>query len=133
MALPLIPLAVCILVVLWVGNTFLAGSDPAPTPVATITLGSQPVIGDATPRPPVPSPTSGAKVTATPSPLPRPTQTRTSAPRPTPIKYKVKSGDTLLGIAIKFDVSVDAIKEANRLTSDAIHIGDELIIPPKTP
>jgi LysM repeat protein len=36
-----------------------------------------------------------------------------------------------LGIAIKNGVTLDALKEANGLTSDAIRIGDELVIPPK--
>lgn len=43
--------------------------------------------------------------------------------------YTVQQGDTLLGIAVKFNVSVDEIKTANALTSDLIFIGQVLVIP----
>jgi murein DD-endopeptidase MepM/ murein hydrolase activator NlpD len=47
--------------------------------------------------------------------------------------YKVKSGDTLTGIASKFGVSMMTIWWANDLQSkDALHIGEELSIPPVT-
>jgi murein DD-endopeptidase MepM/ murein hydrolase activator NlpD len=46
-------------------------------------------------------------------------------------RYKVKSGDTLVGIARKFDVSMMSIWWANKLKSkDQLHIGQSLIIPP---
>lgn len=136
MALPLIPIVACIFGLLWVGSTFLASSDTASiTPSFTETPASQPILADVTPRPPVPTQTVGAKAGITPTSIPSPTATRTLIPPPTPspapVKYKVKQGDTLLGIALKNGVTVDALKEANGLTSDAIHIGDELIIPPK--
>ena len=41
----------------------------------------------------------------------------------------VSSGDTLSGFANDLDTSVEAIKKANGMTSDAIQIGDVLIIP----
>jgi len=47
--------------------------------------------------------------------------------------YKVKSGDTLTGIASKFGISMMTIWWANDLKSkDALHIGQELSIPPVT-
>ncbi len=47
--------------------------------------------------------------------------------------YKVKSGDTLTGIASKFGISMMTIWWANDLQSkDALHIGQELSIPPVT-
>jgi murein DD-endopeptidase MepM/ murein hydrolase activator NlpD len=47
--------------------------------------------------------------------------------------YKVKAGDTLTGIASKFGISMMTIWWANDLTSkDALHIGQELSIPPVT-
>jgi murein DD-endopeptidase MepM/ murein hydrolase activator NlpD len=47
--------------------------------------------------------------------------------------YKVKSGDTLTGIAAKFGISMMTIWWANDLQSkDALHIGQELSIPPVT-
>ncbi len=58
---------------------------------------------------------------------------------PTPAgsrKYLVESGDTLSEIARKFDVSVDDLVAANKLTNvDILSLGQELIIPgsPLTP
>ena len=43
--------------------------------------------------------------------------------------YIVQRGDTLYSIANKFNTSIDAIKEANNLISNALIIGSELIIP----
>jgi LysM repeat protein len=87
----------------------------------------------------------GVSATAT------PTRTRTATPAltilpitlatPSPsvgptaatVKYKVKSGDTLSGIASKYKVPVQAIMTANGLKDDNIRIGDDLIIPLPTP
>ena len=45
--------------------------------------------------------------------------------------YKVKSGDTLTGIAHRFGVSMMSIWWANQITSkDELHIGQTLVIPP---
>jgi LysM repeat protein len=69
--------------------------------------------------------TTVIRVTATPP--------NTSTPSPAPtvpsIKYTVKKGDTLSTIAQKYKVSVEAIRAANNLTDDTIHVGDILIIP----
>tara|TARA_B100000035_G_scaffold76670_1_gene63910 strand:+ start:690 stop:1676 length:987 start_codon:yes stop_codon:yes gene_type:complete len=43
--------------------------------------------------------------------------------------YRVVSGDTLSKIAIRYDLTVAAIKATNSLTSDRILIGQELLIP----
>ncbi|KNZ71164.1 peptidoglycan-binding lysin domain-containing protein [Thermincola ferriacetica] len=44
-------------------------------------------------------------------------------------KYQVQSGDTLYDLAIKYGVSIDEIMLANKITSDKLSIGQELIIP----
>ncbi len=44
------------------------------------------------------------------------------------IKHTVIKGDTLYGIARKYGVPVDKIKELNNLTSNVLNIGQELII-----
>jgi murein DD-endopeptidase MepM/ murein hydrolase activator NlpD len=45
--------------------------------------------------------------------------------------YKVKSGDTLTGIASHFGVSMMTLWWANKITSkDSLHAGQDLIIPP---
>ncbi|MBQ8891536.1 MAG: LysM peptidoglycan-binding domain-containing protein [Bacilli bacterium] len=43
--------------------------------------------------------------------------------------YIVQRGDTLYSIASKFNITVDELKKANNLTSNAIIVGNELIIP----
>lgn len=43
--------------------------------------------------------------------------------------YVVKAGDTLYSIANRFNVTVDELKRANNLTSNALTIGQKLIIP----
>ena len=43
--------------------------------------------------------------------------------------YRVQSGDTLWGIARKFGITVDELKKANNLTSNALSIGQLLYIP----
>lgn len=55
----------------------------------------------------------------------------TPTPRSTAITYTVQEGDTLTSIAEEFEVSQDAIIEANNLANpDAIQAGQQLIIPP---
>src|SRR5699024_5731166 len=44
------------------------------------------------------------------------------------ITYKVKSGDTLWGIALKNNVTVDELKEWNNLSADLILVNQELAI-----
>lgn len=51
-------------------------------------------------------------------------------PRSEVIEYKVETGDTLSGIARKFDISVDTIKWANDLKTESIKPGQTLKILP---
>ncbi|MES2800576.1 MAG: LysM peptidoglycan-binding domain-containing protein [Bacteroidota bacterium] len=51
------------------------------------------------------------------------------APTKKPIVYKVRSGDTLSGIARKYHSSVAIIKKTNKLSSDRIQVGQMLRIP----
>lgn len=50
----------------------------------------------------------------------------------TGITYTVKSGDSLYSIAREFNTTVDAIKNANNLTSNLLSIGQILSIPSET-
>jgi hypothetical protein len=72
-----------------------------------------------------PTPTATAEVSAAPSVAPTP------APSPTPFTYKVKTGDTLSGIAAKYKVSVDDILAANPDLKDPnrLDVGQVLVIP----
>ena len=78
-----------------------------------------------------------AKATVTPRPTSTPAPgtpppTFTPAPTPTPIIYVVQKGDTLLDIAYRFGVSLQALQEANAILDPRrLQIGQELIIPPR--
>ena len=75
---------------------------------------------------PVPTP----KPTSTPTPIGF-ELTRTPVP-PTPAEavYTVQQGDTLLAIAIKLKISMDAIQKRNNITDpSALQVGQQLIIP----
>ena len=50
------------------------------------------------------------------------------SPVATTVTYRVRSGDTLTGIARQFDTTVNDIKRWNSLTSNRIDIGDRLTI-----
>ena len=43
--------------------------------------------------------------------------------------YTVQAGDTLYGIAKRFNTTVDKIKELNNLTNNTIRVGQKLLIP----
>jgi LysM repeat protein len=81
--------------------------------------------------------TATVTITVTPSVTPTqapPTSTNTPLPTPTPITYVVKDGDTCLGIALFFDISVRDIVLVNNLSSECvINPGDNLQIPQPTP
>lgn len=71
-----------------------------------------------------------------PPPTPQPTAIGTVLPSTaTPVSvgeivYLVQSGDTLSGIAQKFDIAMSKIQTRNNLQNiQSLHIGDELIIP----
>lgn len=67
--------------------------------------------------------------TATPKPA-TPLPTPTLTPSPTPIVHAVQRGETLLGIANTYHVSVEALQEANGiLDPKRLQLGQELIVP----
>ena len=104
-----------ILIVSW-----LTGDSPpaflvTSTPTATLT---------ATPA----SPTPSLAPTGTPSEIP--TETLTPTPE-RPFTYTVELGDTLFGIAEKFDLDVLVLMAANAITDPgALSVGQQLTIPP---
>ncbi len=46
-----------------------------------------------------------------------------------PEKHVIKSGETLSGIAVKYNVSTSALRKTNSLNTDRIRVGQKLIIP----
>ena len=74
--------------------------------------------------------------TSTATPTPSPTQTLPPTETPTPVppqEYVVQSGDTLLGIALDNDMTIDELTAYNNLDSEFIVEGQVLLIPPPTP
>jgi LysM repeat protein len=56
---------------------------------------------------------------------------QTATPKPDgSVVHTVRSGQTLIGIAIAYGITVAEIKDLNYLTSDVIYEGDQLIIHP---
>jgi LysM repeat protein len=105
-----------------------AGPSPAPpTPLATVAA--------AVSQPPTVSPTVGASpgvttavVSAAPTASPVPaTRVPASAAATT---YRVRAGDTLIGIASRFGVTVTALQQANGITDPRLlRVGQVLQIP----
>ena len=63
--------------------------------------------------------------------VPQPTPTRVSQPGDTKEEiYLVKPGDSLSGIAARYDVSMDLIAKTNLISDPSrINVGQELVIP----
>ena len=55
--------------------------------------------------------------------------TSSETPSSNTVDYTVKSGDSLYKIANQYNVTVDAIKRANNLTTNTLQIGEVLRIP----
>lgn len=106
----------------WAGLLLLAACgqvitvQPTPTPEPTATLSVAIVVASLPP-------------TATPAPYtPEPTSTPTVTP--TPMMHVIQSGESLLGIANLYGVSVAALQETNGILDPRfLQIGAQLIIP----
>ncbi len=80
------------------------------------------------------TPTITVTVTPTPTEAP-PTLTNTPEPSMTPVTYRVKIGDTCIGIAAFYQISVQSIVSLNNLptTCDTLYENQPLLIPQPTP
>ena len=110
----LLVLVVCAVLFVFLGGGSRLGIGVSATPTATR-----------------PARTSTPAITVLPVTLSAPTPS--VGPTAATTKYVVKSGDTLIGIAAKFKVSVQAITTINGLKDETIRVGDELKIPLPTP
>lgn len=62
--------------------------------------------------------------------LPTATKPNTPTPSPTPIVHVVQSGETLIAIALKYGVTVDALQSANGISDpSSLQVSQELIVP----
>lgn len=63
-----------------------------------------------------------------------PVPTNTPAPSPTPVVHIVQPGDTLLGIALQYGVTLDALQQINGvLRPETLQIGQQIVIPRPQP
>lgn len=112
-----IALVIGIMVVLafwwrWDASERVLALTPSPTPTPTFT--------------PTPAPTA--------TPIPTATPTPTHTPTPAPIAYTVLAGDTLLGIAGNFGITLDQLLAANNWTTPPpLRPQMVLVIPPPAP
>ncbi len=58
-------------------------------------------------------------------------QDRPAAAQPRRRTHTVAAGETLFGIARRYGVTVDALREANDLEGDRVRTGQTLVIPPR--
>jgi LysM repeat protein len=73
-------------------------------------------------------PSSGS--TPNPTNTPRPTETFVPGPTPGTVLHVVQSGDTLLGISLKYGVSMNLIQTINEIQDpESIRVGQQLVIP----
>jgi LysM repeat protein len=100
------------------------------TPVELV-VSPQPT-GSSTPEAIEPTVVQPTVTSPVPTRTPQPTATPTPIPPPAPVTYTIESGDTLLGIAESFSVSIEALALANGSASPAelsIIVGQVLQIP----
>ena len=76
------------------------------------------------------TPTATPESAASPTPSPTPTPAATPTPTPAPQTYTVQAGDTLLGIAERFGITVEDLQSKNELADpNNIFVGQKLQLP----
>jgi LysM repeat protein len=108
-----------------------AVATPSPTPAPIVVADTptpRPTASPPTETPAAPSPTPQLTLPATGSPEPTPAPTNT--PKATFRTYVVKSGDTLTGIAARYNTSWQAIAALNHISDPGkLRVGQVLLIP----
>jgi LysM repeat protein len=107
-----------------------AGSPASATPYPPVTL----TVGRSSTRgsPGAATVSTAGTITTVQSPTPSPTSS--PLPTPTPVIYTVQPGDTLLDIALAYEISLEALRAANAdrdLT--LLQVGQAIVIPPPAP
>lgn len=105
------------------------GGPGAPPPQPQPTATAQESLPIATAQEPLPTSTAGTPApTNTPGPTSTPAPTRT--PRPDgAVIHIVQAGDTLSGIALQYDISLDELYSLNDLTRESIlEVGQEIVV-----
>jgi len=101
---------------------------------AGLTYGATRLFAGGEPRAPSETPTISPTVTQT----PEPTATETTIPSPTPLptlEYIILENDTCIGIAVRYDISVQSILLHNpRLSTQCLlSVGQKIYLPQPTP
>lgn len=105
-----------------------APAETAPVAAPVVTPAAAPAIPDAGAIPPPPAvPATSAAPAATPAAAPAIGATAPAAPEPK--TYKVKEGEDVYAVAIRWGVSPAELKALNNLTSSELQPGQELKIP----
>lgn len=122
LAKPLISLAGLMLLAIGLAGCQVEATSPVPTATPLITL--IPFLS------PTPDKLTGANDSANSGAFPSSTPTPLPSPTPTPYTYKVKKGDTLLGIALHYGLTVEALQAANpKVNPNFLSVGTQLVIP----
>ena len=98
-----------------------AGGAPPTATASGVTATSLPTYSVGTPSPPSPSVTPEPIITSTQKPL---------LPSPTPRVHTVQTGDTPIGIAVRYDLTLEQLMAANpKINPSQLSVGTEVLIP----
>lgn len=126
------PLLICIFISVWVAGCNLVSetspdTSPSPYPHVTLTVGrpAPPAAQNAT------ASARAAELAAVPTPPADETNPApTLEPTPTPHLHTIEAGDTLLDLALRYGVSLEALRAANPEATGLLQIGQVIRIPP---
>ncbi len=110
-----------LLALILISNALITGCNPASDAATESTLSIAPPLNPYQAQTDTPVMPTATAVIATEAPL---------LPTPTPFIHTVQPGDTLYGLALRYNISLDKLVDANRgVDTSLLSIGTELIIP----